>query len=325
MASVMLEQPEAHRDCNLWHPLHIVMRPSSVICKHVCKFRVTNSGQFAPMYLRASSSSCVQPLRNRAFSPPQPLTKFWMPSFVTWSHHEILSCSSRGHPSLNAFSDRLVIDVQEARSRCRNFEQNLLRLVHVASVILVQPFRFNTSIFLQFCANVLNALSPTPRHPRRLSFRRNPPHLLEIFSTTRPSMSLWKSNRSMRCQLLPSKARTFHALETCAQRHRVTTSRKENIRRSNSLGSFLLITASSLFENIFFLDESLVVTGQSLLKFSQESVLIQQPISGRRYSFSCLEVYHLVLNTFYNTWLVLVFLSKLKPALSDPVHFPPHG
>lgn len=32
---------------------------------------------------------------------------------------------------LNAFSDRLVIDVQEARSRCRNFEQNLLRLVHV--------------------------------------------------------------------------------------------------------------------------------------------------------------------------------------------------
>lgn len=32
MASVMLEQPEAHKDCNLWHPLHIVMRPSSVIC-----------------------------------------------------------------------------------------------------------------------------------------------------------------------------------------------------------------------------------------------------------------------------------------------------
>lgn len=32
MASVMLQQPEAHSDCSLWHPLHIVMRPSSVIC-----------------------------------------------------------------------------------------------------------------------------------------------------------------------------------------------------------------------------------------------------------------------------------------------------
>lgn len=32
----------------------------------------------------------------------------------------------------------------------------------------------------------LSALSPTPRQPRRLSFRRKPPHLLEMFSTTRP-------------------------------------------------------------------------------------------------------------------------------------------
>lgn len=32
----------------------------------------------------------------------------------------------------------------------------------------------------------LKALSPTPRQPLRLSFRRNPPHLLEMFSTTRP-------------------------------------------------------------------------------------------------------------------------------------------
>lgn len=214
MASVMLQQPEAHSDCSLWHPLHIVMRPSSVICKHVWRFNVTNSGQFAPMYLRASSSSCVQPFRDNALRPPQPLTNAWTPSLVTWSHQEMLSCSSSGQPSLSAFRDWLVMEVQDARSRCRSLEQNLLRLVHVASVILVQPFRFSTSMFLQFCANVLSALSPTPWQPRRLSFRRNPPHLFEMFSTTRPSISLWKSNRSIRCQLLPSRARTFHARET---------------------------------------------------------------------------------------------------------------
>lgn len=211
---MMLEQPEAQRDCNLWHPLHIVMRPSSVICKQVCKFKVTSSGQCAPMYLRASSSSCVQPFKNKAFRPPQPLTSAWMPSLVTWSHQEMFNCSNSGHPSLRALRDMFVIDVQEAKSRCLSLEQNLLRLVHVASVVFVQPFRFSTSMFLQFCAKVLNALSPTPRHPRRLNFRKKPPHLFEIFSTTRPSISLWKSNRSIRCQLLPSRARTFQALET---------------------------------------------------------------------------------------------------------------
>lgn len=99
----------------------------------------------------------------------------------------------------------------------------------------------------------LRALSPTPRQPRRLSFLRNPPQRFEMFSTTRPcnkrqstqpavfasthqfksndrlrvtcegrskqqvnlftSMSLWKSKRSIRCQLLPSKARTFQDWE----------------------------------------------------------------------------------------------------------------
>lgn len=34
-------------------------------------------------------------------------------------------------------------------------------------------------------------------------------------------------------------------LETCAHRHKVTTSRKEKIRRRSSLGSFRLISASS--------------------------------------------------------------------------------
>lgn len=41
MASVMLQQPEAHRDCSLWHPLHIVMSPSSVICYERDKDSIT--------------------------------------------------------------------------------------------------------------------------------------------------------------------------------------------------------------------------------------------------------------------------------------------
>lgn len=84
---------------------------------------------------------------------------------------------------LRALSDRLVIEVQEARSRCFSFGQNLLRLLHVLqkrhtmrvlkvlklhcekvgipeqfsylSVILVQPFRLSSSMFLQFCEKVL--------------------------------------------------------------------------------------------------------------------------------------------------------------------------
>ena len=55
--------------------------------------------------------------------------------------------------------------------------------------------------------------------------------LLHTFNIVclRTSTSVWKSKRSIRCQLLPSSARTFQALETCAHRHRDTTSRYENI------------------------------------------------------------------------------------------------
>lgn len=84
---------------------------------------------------------------------------------------------------LRALSERLVMEVHEARSRCFSFGQNLLRLLHVLqknntvikvyydtldtltallhglllylSVILVQPFRLSTSMFLQFCEKVL--------------------------------------------------------------------------------------------------------------------------------------------------------------------------
>lgn len=38
----------------------------------------------------------------------------------------------------------------------------------------------------RWCLAHRKAASPTPRHPRRLSFRRNPPQRLEMFSTTRP-------------------------------------------------------------------------------------------------------------------------------------------
>lgn len=56
---------------------------------------------------------------------------------------------------LRALSEWLLMDTQEVRSSCLSLAQNLLRLRQVLSVILVQPFKFNTSMFLQFCANVL--------------------------------------------------------------------------------------------------------------------------------------------------------------------------
>lgn len=48
--------------------------------------------------------------------------------YIQWStsiHHNI------DPTHLRALSDRLVIEVQEARSRCFSFGQNLLRLLHV--------------------------------------------------------------------------------------------------------------------------------------------------------------------------------------------------
>lgn len=63
-----------------------------------------------PLWLAGAprSRTCVQPFRNRALSPPQPRTRAWMPSFVTWSHQEIFSCSSSGHPSLGRRKEKRV-------------------------------------------------------------------------------------------------------------------------------------------------------------------------------------------------------------------------
>lgn len=51
---------------------------------------------------------------------------------------------------LRALREWLLMETQEVRSSCLSLEQNLLRLTQVLSVILVQPFRFSTSMFLQF-------------------------------------------------------------------------------------------------------------------------------------------------------------------------------
>lgn len=69
------------------------------------------------------SRTCVQPFRNRALSPPQPRTRAWMPSFVTWSHQEIFSCSSSGHPSLGRRKEKRVAACCFTRTSC--FEAEL--------------------------------------------------------------------------------------------------------------------------------------------------------------------------------------------------------
>jgi len=57
------------------------------------------------------------------------------------------------------------------------------------------------------------------------------------------------SKRSTYCQLEPSSASTFHARETCAHRHKETTSKWLKILKSNSLGNLRLIRASSFSLN----------------------------------------------------------------------------
>ena len=85
--------------------------------------------------------------------------------------------------------------------------------------------------------------------PFKLRLFRKPPHRLAKFSTTMPSMSTWNSKRSTFCQLEPSRASTFHALDTWAHLHSDTTSRYEKARRSSSFGRRLLIRASSCSAN----------------------------------------------------------------------------
>lgn len=60
------------------------------------------------------------------------------------------------------------------------------------SVKFLQSSRLSSSILLQFWANVCNAASVTDLQPRKLSDLRNPPQRRLIFSTTGPSMSVWK-------------------------------------------------------------------------------------------------------------------------------------
>lgn len=55
------------------------------------------------------SITCVQPFKNKALRPPQPLTSAWMPSLVTWSHQEMFNCSNSGHPSLRTKQNKTNI------------------------------------------------------------------------------------------------------------------------------------------------------------------------------------------------------------------------
>ena len=121
MASVMLQQPEAHSDCSLWHPLHIVMRPSSVICykknnntitRHNRGAEVPRAARFPlgfptrnvtdatlcfPKCIQPCSPKCIQPCSpgllpcsacsrhtactQCAHSPPTPAA-FWVPTDI---------------------------------------------------------------------------------------------------------------------------------------------------------------------------------------------------------------------------------------------------
>lgn len=103
---------------------------------------------------------------------------------------------------------------QELTSRYCNLWQCRDKLWLVRSEIFLQNLRSRCSILLQYCEKVASALSPTAWQPRRLSLRRKPPHRRAMFSTTTPSMSIWNSKRSTYCQLEPSRAKIFQALET---------------------------------------------------------------------------------------------------------------
>ena len=96
MASVMLQQPEAHSDCSLWHPLHIVMRPSSVICykknnntitRHNRGAEVPRAARFPlgfptrnvtdatlcfPKCIQPCSPKCIQPCNPKCIQPCSP-------------------------------------------------------------------------------------------------------------------------------------------------------------------------------------------------------------------------------------------------------------
>lgn len=85
--------------------LCIVFASSLLVCivnkASLCVPASVNKGNSIRLkWITPLSSTCVHPLRKRPLSPGQERTSAWMPSLVTWSHQEMLSCSSRGQPSL---------------------------------------------------------------------------------------------------------------------------------------------------------------------------------------------------------------------------------
>ena len=81
---------------------------STILHRYTFSYCRNKPAVLTPSEYSPQSRTCVQPFRNRALSPPQPLTSAWMPSFVTWSHQEIFSCSSSGHPSLRRQKEKRV-------------------------------------------------------------------------------------------------------------------------------------------------------------------------------------------------------------------------
>lgn len=77
-----------------------------------CVFTVTpKSSQTLTFTSHPRSITCVQPFKNKALRPPQPLTSAWMPSLVTWSHQEMFNCSNSGQPSLR---------IKQTRQKCHD-------------------------------------------------------------------------------------------------------------------------------------------------------------------------------------------------------------
>ena len=170
----------------------------------------------------------------------QPSDRERTPLEVTISHQEMSRWTSPGQPWASACKEISVTAEQELTSRYCNLWQCKERLWLVRSEIFLQYLRSRCSMLLQYWEKVASALSPTAWQPRRLSFRRKPPHRRAMFSTTMPSMSIWNSNRSTYCQLDPSRAKMFHALDTY-----------ENIQVSNMLKiqqHFML--SHSIYKNI---------------------------------------------------------------------------
>lgn len=150
------------------------------------KLTTSNCWQNFAKHTTAVEVICLHPLLMKLLNLGQPLANASTPFSVIALHQLIFIWVNCGQPSLKAFNERSVIAEQLSRFNLCSLLQCVENAWHVRSVSFLQPLRLRSSTLGHNWANVFMDPSAIDWQPLSDSWRRNPPHLREIFSIMGP-------------------------------------------------------------------------------------------------------------------------------------------